>query len=71
MIVKKLSKAGSKNLEHRPNKRVTYALQKQITRKHYDIKGTSQATKLYTYRDNNKDRNETINSREMSRTSEK
>ena len=50
---------------------MAYALQKQIVREHYDIKGRSPATKLYTYDDKNKDRNGAINYREMPRTSDK
>ena len=47
---------------------MTNALQKQITLRH---KGPSRAPNLCTYRDENKNKNHTINSREMLQRSDK
>jgi len=41
-----VSKAASKNLEHRPNKWMTYALQKQINKKTLRYKGKQLSHKI-------------------------
>ena len=37
-------------LEHRPNKRMAYALQQEINKKTLKYKGNKPSQKLYTYR---------------------